>query len=136
MQFSICYMFYVFCQVFAGICSWKNFLINLCRIPPGSPVFWAFPNRFNWNLPANIRLGEDVLKTSSRCLQDVFSVTFLCLQRRLEDVLKTSWRHNCKTSSKRLEVFLEDVLRTKSVTLKTSSRRLENVLENNKCLPG
>ena len=26
--------------------------------------------------PANIRLGEDVLKTSSRRLQDVFSVTF------------------------------------------------------------
>ena len=36
--------------------------------------------------PANIRLGEDVLKTSSRRLQDVFSVTFFVFQ----DVLKTS----------------------------------------------
>ena len=41
------------------------------------------------NFPANLRLGEDVLKTSSRRLQDVFSVTFFCLPRRLEDVLKT-----------------------------------------------
>ena len=39
------------------------------------------------------------------------------MQIRLEDVLKTSWK-------------------TKSVTLKTSSRRLEDVLENKKCLLG
>ena len=39
------------------------------------------------NDPANIRLGEDVLKTSSRRLQDVFSVTFFCLPRRLEDII-------------------------------------------------
>ena len=45
--------------------------------------------QFNSSIPANIRLGEDVLKTSSRRLQDVFSVTFFCLPRRLEDVLKT-----------------------------------------------
>ena len=44
-----------------------------------------------------------IFKTSWRCLQDVFA-------RRLEDVLKTSWRH------------LENVL-------KTSWRRLENVLK-------
>ena len=54
-------------------------------------------------IPANIRLGEDVLKTSWRRLEYVFSVTFFCLPRRLEDVLedekcyaedvlKTSWR--------------------------------------------
>ena len=43
----------------------------------------------NTTVPANIRLGEEVLKTSSRRLQDVFSVTFFCLPRRLEDVLKT-----------------------------------------------
>ena len=41
------------------------------------------------SFPANIRLGEDVLKTYWRRLQDVFSVTFFCLPRRLEDVLKT-----------------------------------------------
>ena len=39
------------------------------------------------------------------------------LQIRLEDVFKRSWK-------------------TKSVTLKTSSRRLEDVLENKKCLLG
>ena len=44
------------------------------------------------SFPANIRLGEDVLKTYWRRLQDVFSVTFFCLPRRLEDVLKTSGR--------------------------------------------
>ena len=79
------------------------------------------------NFPANIRLGEDVLKTSSRRLQDVFSVTFFCLPRRLEDALKTSWRHNCNTSCKHV--------------LKTSWRRLEdilgrrtaNTLEDEKC---
>ena len=52
---------------------------------------------------------QDVLKTSWRCLEDVFA-------RRLEDVLKTSWRHLGKTSWRRLE----DVL-------KTSWRRLEDV---------
>ena len=48
--------------------------------------------------PANIRLDEDVLKTS---------------WRRLEDVLKTSWRHMAKTN----------IL----VLTKTSWRRLEEV---------
>ena len=49
--------------------------------------------------PANIRLGKDVLKMSSRRLQDVFSVTFFCLPWRLEDekcypedIFKTSRR--------------------------------------------
>ena len=46
-----------------------------------------------------IRL-ENVLKTSWRCLEDVFT-------RRLEDVLKTSWRRLCKTSWKRLEDVLK-----------------------------
>ena len=53
------------------------------------------------NDPANIRLGEDVLKTSSRRLQDVFSVTFFCLLRRLEDI-----------TAIRLARRLEDVLKT------------------------
>ena len=112
--------------------------------------------------PANIRLGEDVL-----------SVTFFCLQRRLEYILRTSSRHNFKASSwRRLGRRLEDVLklcfegifktswrrlaktswrrfwktyckhalktswRRQIVTLKTSSRRLTDVLENTKCLLG
>ena len=79
--------------------------------------------------PANIRLGKDVLKTSSRRLQDVFSVTFFCLPRRLEDIIarrlaNTSWRHNCKTPCKHV--------------LKTSWRRFRKtycqcVLKDEKC---
>ena len=89
----------------------------------------------------NIRLGENLLKTSWRHLGDVFSVTFFCLPRRLEDiiarrpantswirleyVLKTSW----KTSWKRLENVLKTSWRRFRKTyckyvLKTSSRRL------------
>ena len=100
-----------------------------------------------------------------RRLEDVFSVTFFCLPRRLEDVLKMSWRHNCKTSwrrlRRRLEDLLEDVLQDVLKTFqedvlqirledvfKTSSRGLgrrkvlrcvtllEDVLENKKCLLG
>ena len=91
--------------------------------------------------PANICLGEDALKTSWRRLEDVFSVTFFCLPRRLEHVLKTSWRHNCKksckhvlkTSWRRFARHLEDVLRMSwrrfrktywKCVFKTSSRRL------------
>ena len=36
-------------------------------------------NKKSTSNPANIRLGKDVLKMSSRRLQDVFSVTFFCL---------------------------------------------------------
>ena len=64
--------------------------------------------------PANIGLGEDVLKTSWRRLEDVLNVTFFFV---FHDVLKTSWK-------------------TKSITLKTSLRRLQDVLENKKCLLG
>ena len=42
------------------------------------------------------RCLEDVLKTFSKCLEDVFA-------RSLEDVLKTSWRHVSKTSWRCLE---------------------------------
>ena len=47
------------------------------------------------SFPVNIRLGEDVLKTYWRRLQDVFSVTFFCLPRRLEDIIA---RHLANTS--------------------------------------
>ena len=83
-------------------------------------------------------------KTSSRRLQDFFSVTSLVF----EDVLKTSWRHICKTSSKNVfktssqEIFktfsrrLQDVLNTclQHVFLKTSWRRFEDVLKDKKML--
>ena len=81
-------------------------------------------------IPANIRLGKDILETSSRRLQDVFSETFFCLPRRLGDIIarrlaNTSWRHleawshNCKTSYKH-------VLKT---SWKTFWRRFGNVLK-------
>ena len=59
--------------------------------------------------------------------EDVFSVTFFCFQ----DVLKTSWRHNCKTLAnmswrhlgRRLQEVLEDEKRYAEDVLK-SWRRL------------
>ena len=94
-----------------------------------------------------------VFKTSSRCLQDmswrrlqyVFSETIFRFQdvledekllrwRRLEDVLKTSWRHVLKTSWRHvLKMSWRHVLKTSwrhvlktswRHILKTSSRRL------------
>ena len=60
-----------------------------------------------------------LVKTYWRCLEDVFSATFFCLPRRLEDVLKTSWKRFGKTYRK--------------YVLKTSWRRLQEVLEDEKC---
>ena len=73
------------------------------------------------NNPANIRLGEDVLKTSWRhncktscklvlktswrCLEDVLEDVLKMSWKRLEDVLKTSWRRFRKT-------YCEYVLKT------------------------
>ena len=95
-----------------------------------------------------------------RRTEDVFSVTFFCLPRRLEDIIarrlaNTSWRRLedvLKTSWRRLARRLEDILgrrirriaNTSSRLFKTSSRglgrqkvlRLEDVLENKKCLMG
>ena len=64
--------------------------------------------------------------------EDVLSVTFFCLQRRLEYILRTSSRHNFKASSwRRLqEDVLEDVLKMSwNYVLKASSRHLEDVLQ-------
>ena len=68
---------------------------------------------------------EDVLKTSSKRLQDFLKVCWRRFSRRVEDVLKTSWRcleDILKTSWRFLEDVLQDVL-------KTSWKRLENVLK-------
>ena len=77
-----------------------------------------------------------VLKTSSRRLQHmsstrlqhVFSVAILRLPRRLEDVLKTSWRRLeevLKTSWKTKNCYAEDVLKTSwRHVLKTSWRHV------------
>ena len=50
------------------------------------------------------------------CREYVFSVTIFCFPRRLEDVLKTSW----KTKNS----YAEDVFKTWWHVLKTSSRRI------------
>ena len=96
--------------------------------------------------PANIRLDEEVLKTSfafvfRRRLQDVLIKTsifvlVICLQdvfktfsRRLQDVLPRCLQDVFKTSSR----HLQDVLKTSSRRLqnvfKTSSRRLQDVFK-------
>ena len=76
---------------------------------------------------------EDVLETSWRRLQcNIFlSSKKILLGRRLEDVLKTFKED---VSQIRLEDVFKTSWKTKSVTLKTSSRRLKDVLENKKCL--
>ena len=111
---------------------------------------------FDFSIPANIRLDEDVLKTSfvfvfkSR-LQDVLMETniFLLIIRlqktcsrrlgqdqyirlvhtswkRLEDVFKTSSRPLAKTTSR----CIQDVFKTSSRRLaKTSLKRLQDVLQ-------
>ena len=61
---------------------------------------------------------QDVLKTSWRCLEDVFQDVLKTFWRCLQNVLKTSWR------------CLEDVFaRRLEDVLKTSWRRLEDVLK-------
>ena len=63
-------------------------------------------------------------KTSSRRLEDVFSVTLFVFQ----DVFKTSSRRVCKTSCNYVfKTSSRRLGRQKNVTLKTSSRRLQDV---------
>ena len=97
-------------------------------------------------IPANIRLGKDVLETSWRRLQDVFNETFFCLPRRLEDIIARclantswrrleAWRHNCKTSYKHvLKTSWRRFRKTYcKYVLKNSWRHLQEVLEDEKC---
>ena len=88
-----------------------------------------------------------LMKTYWRRLEDVFSVTIFCLsrRRRLENVLKTPCEDVLKASWRSLEdIFGRGLANTswrrlgrwRIVTLKTSSRRLQEVLENKKCLLG
>ena len=108
--------------------------------------------------PANIRLDEDVLKTfwtrsqhnillsfktSWGRLEDIIArrlkedVLQIRLEDVLEEVLKTSWRRLWKRSCKHdLKTSWRRLGRWKIVTLKTSSRRLQDILKNKKCLLG
>ena len=98
--------------------------------------------------PANIRLDEDVLKTSWRRLspsssEDVFKTSWsrrihlpysYVFRRRLEDVFKTSWSrpiysslsYTFKTTSRRLA---KTSLRHLEDDFKTFSRRLQDVFK-------
>ena len=72
------------------------------------------------NVPANICW-------SWSCLQHVFSVTILCLQRRLEDIFKISWGHLARRLEDVLKMSLRLLGKQKIVTLKTSWGRLEDM---------
>ena len=118
--------------------------------------------RFLTTVPPNIRLDEDILKTSfvfvfrrllqdvliktnifalvirlqkmsSRCLQDVLVKTnIFILAIRLQDVFKTSSRRVAKTSSRLLQDFFK---RSCQNVFKTSSRRLQDVFKtSSRCL--
>ena len=87
--------------------------------------------------PANIRLGEDVLKTSSALTFFVFKDVLkrssrhlqdIVARRLLEDVFKTSCRYVLKTSWTRL------CKRSCKHVLKTFWRRLKDALEDEKLL--
>ena len=134
---------------------------------------WYFhlPLRIHWRFLTILLKTQQtfvLVKTYWRRLEDVFSVTFFCLPRRLqdiiarsllEDILVTSWRRRLENFLKMscegvlkmwrpedvLKKFLEDILqlrledvftRRKIITLKTSWRRFENVLESKECLLG
>ena len=66
-------------------------------------------------------------KTSSRRLQDVFSVTIFCFTRRLQDFFKTYFQYAFKTFSRRLQAAFQDVLKTcfQDAFFKMFSRRLQ-----------
>ena len=96
-----------------------------------------FLEKSSINLPANIRLDEDVLledifglrlqKTSPRRLQDVLIkknifALLICLQ-------KTCSRHLVKTSSRRLQDVFKTSSRHLQDALKTSSGRLQNIFK-------
>ena len=89
--------------------------------------------------PANIRLGEDVFSVTFfsllRRLQDIIArrlanTSWIRLGRYLEDVLKTFCRRLAKTL---LQTRLEDVLEDEKLL---HWRGLQDVLENKKCLLG
>ena len=96
------------------------------------PIYKCFKTVANTNNPANIRLDEDVWKTSWRRLS-----SFFFLRRRLQEAFKRSWSRRIyspfftrlqKTSSRRLVPckYIEEVFKTSCKDVfKTSSRRFQ-----------
>ena len=67
-----------------------------------------------------------MLKTSSKHFEeDVLNMSW----RPIENILKTSWRHFCKTSWRRLEGVLKTSWKRLEDVLKTSWRHLKDVLK-------
>ena len=93
--------------------------------------------------PANIRLDEDVLKTSLvfvfgrslRCLKDVLIKTnIFALLTRLQKTpssrpIYSSWSYVFKTSSRHLQHVFKTSSRIFQDVFKTSSRRLQDVFK-------
>ena len=84
------------------------------------------------SLPANIRLDEDVFKTSLS--RRICSPQPYVFRRRLQDVFKTSWSRaicsSCQDVFKTFSRRLEDVLQKgRQDIFKTSSRRFEDVFK-------
>ena len=94
-----------------------------------------FLEKSSINLPANIRLDEDVLKTSWRHLsssssEDVLIKTnMFALALRLQDVLPRCLQDVFKTSSRRLQDVFKTSSRHLQDALKTSSGRLQNIFK-------
>ena len=97
-----------------GFSNLLKYLRLLLHIKPHRKLFSIFFSTFEKvGSPLIDNIYKKICRTSS--LVDVFSATFFAFQ----GVLKTSWRHICKTSCKHV--------------LKTSWRRLQEVLEDEKC---
>ena len=88
-----------------------------CFWEKSSIFFWMFDNLVTFSVFLSQQTFVLDLKTSWRCLQHVFSVTTLRVPRRLEDVLQRRLGDVLKTSWRRLG-------RRKFVTLKTSWRHV------------
>ena len=79
------------------------------------------------NTPRSYRRRCGVFPSKFLVLQDVFSVTIFRLLRPFEDVLKTTSRLICNTSSKNaFQTSSQDVFKT---FFKMSSRRFQNVFK-------
>ena len=91
--------------------------------------------------PANIRLDEDVFKTSwSRPIYSSWSYVFKTSLRRFQDVFKTSFPDILKTSSKRLQdalkKYLQDVFKTYHQLKLFSLTSLRNFASQTYCTNG
>ena len=105
-----------------GFCSAKiNYSVNYGSRAMSHIPFLVFEGVLFSKTSQTFLVFEDVFKTSSRRLQDVFSVTLFVFQ----DVFKTSSRRVCKTSCnyvfktswKTKKCYTEDVFKTSSVRL-------------------